>query len=133
MVFSAACTPAEPARERTIDFILKFAAYDDDDDNGKYTAIVYIDIRADGTPGDMLVTMYDNFNDNNAGGRNANIEATTVDESVDTAATIIVDLLQGIAATKYQGACHDRCTRTAVLPHHACHSHNHACCITGRH
>lgn len=86
--------------ENTIDFILTFATYDDDgcDDDAKYTAVVYIDTRADGTPDSMLVNVFDNFNDNNADGRNANIEAATVDESADTAATIIVDLLRRITA-----------------------------------
>lgn len=87
--------------ERTIDFILTFAAYDDDgcdDDDAKYTAVVYINTRADGTPDNMLVNVFDNFNDNNADGRNANIEAATVDESADTAAIIIVDLLRRITA-----------------------------------
>lgn len=85
-------------RNSIIDFILTFATNDED---AEYTAIVEVRINADGTPDGILVTMYDNFDDDDTtDGTIEGIRATTVDESVDMAATIIVNLLRSVAAAK---------------------------------
>lgn len=79
-----------------IGFILTF----DEEGYTAYTAITEVRINADGTPEGILVTMYDNDDDDNADGKIEGIRAATVDKSVDMAATIIVDLLRSVAAAK---------------------------------